>query len=238
MSEYITSDPKILIAFGELLLKAAAVLAAAIWAVLLLRLLRQREQAEVNIRKSEAEIRDLDLKQKYVEAQIADIQLKTTQAVILVDIGVKTHRHRDAYLMIATVELTNLGSQNTRIMWKDQPHAFSVRMVELQEGEGANYKLIGTFPVPRTLDPTAEALSHVVRAGGKEVLPFAARISCPGLYLLSFRIAVDERDRAEAKKLGVELPTAWTGNRYVLVDDTQVACAGDSIHSDVVANLK
>lgn len=215
MSEYITSDPKILIAFGELLLKAAAVLAAAIWAVLLLRLLRQREQAEVNIRKSEAEIRDLDLKQKYVEAQIADIQLKTTQAVILVDIGVKTHRHRDAYLMIATVELTNLGSQNTRIMWKDQPHAFSVRMVE-----------------------TAEALSHVVRAGGKEVLPFAARISCPGLYLLSFRIAVDERDRAEAKKLGVELPTAWTGNRYVLVDDTQVACAGDSIHSDVVANLK
>jgi hypothetical protein len=59
--DQIIHDPKTLIAAGELFLKVTVALAGGIWAVLLLRLLRQREQAAINIRKSEAEIRDLSL---------------------------------------------------------------------------------------------------------------------------------------------------------------------------------
>src|ERR1700737_3628939 len=177
-------DPDTLIALGELILKVAVALFGGTWAVLLLLLLRQREQAQKNLRRSEAEIRDLELKRKHVEAQIFDLELKTRQAVILVDIRVETYRHRDAYIIIAVVELTNCGSQNTRIIWKDQPPAFSVRMVKLNEDQVMDYDLISEFRVPTTLDPKAEAPSHIVRPGGKESLPFTALISSPGLYLL------------------------------------------------------
>jgi hypothetical protein len=167
-----------------------------------------------------------------------DLELKTRQAVILVDIRVETYRHRDAYIIIAVVELTNCGSQNTRIIWENQPPAFSVRMVKRNERGDVDYDLIGEFRVQRTLNPKAEALSHIVRSGGKESLPFVTLIPSPGPYLLSFRGVVDEKDRAEAAKLGVELPVAWTANRYVFVDDARVPSADDNIRSSVVANLK
>jgi hypothetical protein len=176
MIDQIIHDPKILIAAGDLILKVAVALFGGIWAVLLLSLLRQREQAAVNIRKSEAEIRDLDLKKKHVEAQISDLELKTRQAVILVDIRVEICRHRDDYIIVAVVELANCGSQNTRIIWEGQPPAFSVRMIRFNNDGGVDYDLIGAFRVPLTLDPKSEAPSHVVRAGGKESLPFTARI--------------------------------------------------------------
>jgi len=244
VSDLQSLDPDTLIALGELILKVAVVLFGGTWAVLLFRLLRQREQAQINLRRSEADIR-------HTEAQILDLELKTKQAVVLVDMRVETYRHRDAYIIYAVVELTNCG-RNTRIIWKDQPPAFSVRMVKLNEEhhgpsrripmqngiEDRDYDLIGEFRVLRTLDPKAEARSHIVRAGGKESLPFTALVPSPGLYLLSFRGVVDEKDRAEAAKLGVELPVAWTGNRYVFVDDARVPSAGDNIRSSVVANLK
>jgi hypothetical protein len=151
---------------------------------------------------------------------------------------VETYRVREGHVIIAVVELTNCGSQNARIIWKDQPPAFSVRLVRQDENREADYELIGEFPVPLTLDPKGEALSHVVRAGGKVSLPFTARISSAGLYLLSFRGVVDEKDRAEAAKLGVKLPTAWTGIRYLFVDDASAASAGDDIHSHASANLR
>ena len=238
MSDLPSLDPDAWIALGELILKVVIAFVGGVYAFALLFFLRQRDQAQANIRRSEAEIRDLDLNRKHVEAQILDLELKTRQAVILVDIRVETYRDREAYIIIAAVELTNCGSQNARIIWKDQPPAFSVRMVRLNENRKTDYDLIGEFPVPLTLDPKGEALSHVVRAGGKVSLPFTARISSAGLYLLSFRGVVDEKDRAEAAKLGVKLPTAWTGNRYVFVDDARVANAGDNIRSDAAATLK
>ena len=231
-------DPDTWIALGDLILKATVAFFGGVFAVALYFLLRQREEVQTRIRRSEAEIRDLELKRKHVEAQILDLELKTRQAVILVDIRVETYRHRDAYIIIAVVELTNCGSQNTRIIWENQPPPFSVRMIKRNEDGDVDYDLIGEFRVPRTLDPKAKALSHVVRAGGKESLPFTALTPSPGLYLLSFRGVLAEKDRAEALKLGVELPVAWTGNRYVLIDDTRVPSAGDNIRSSVVADLR
>jgi hypothetical protein len=74
-------------------------------------------------------------------------------------------------------------------------------------------------------DPLSEPLSHVLRFGGTESLHFALRVSVPGLYLLSFRGAVDPEEHKEGKELGAELPTAWTGSRYVFVDEGHVIAA-------------
>jgi hypothetical protein len=224
-------DLKTWVELIELGLKILAVFGAGCWAVALLLLLRQRELAQAALRKSEAEIRDLELKAKHVDAQIRDLELKAKQqAVVRVDIQ-PTIRHSpdgSGYIILAVVELTNCGGRNTKIEWKDELPAFSVRLARLGTDGKPDYHPPTAFRVPLTLDPESEAVSHVIRAGGTESIPFALRVSSPGLYLLSFRGAVDKQERAEAQKLGAELPVAWTGNRHVLVGDTPVPSASES----------
>jgi len=71
-----------------------------------------------------------------------------------------------------------------------------------------------------TKDPSKPAVSHVLRAGTTENLTFAFQTDQRGLYLLSFRGAVDEDVRKEAERYGVQMPTAWTAKRYVSVGKT------------------
>jgi hypothetical protein len=201
--------------FIELGLKIIAVVGAGVWTVVLVPLLRQRERAMVSLRKSEAQLRDLELK---------------ATAMVLVDIQPSSHRSPDGkdYIIAAVVTLTNPGGQNTRVKWKGEPPPFSVRLVKFNDAGEAEFAPPKELRVLRTLDPTSDALSHVVRAGAIESMSFALRVSVPGLYYLSFRGVVGERDRAEAKKLGVELPTAWTCNRYVFVGDPQAPSTNEA----------
>ena len=80
-----------------------------------------------------------------------------------------------------------------------------------------NQNTVTQLRAPLTLDPDSEAESHILRAGGTELIHFVFRVSDPGLYLLSFRGAVDSVEREEAKKLHANLPVAWTANRYTFV---------------------
>jgi hypothetical protein len=75
------------------------------------------------------------------------------------------------------------------------------------------------FRVPLTFNPKSGAVSHVIRAGTTESIPFALKVASAGLYLLSFRGVVDAEERTEAERLGLHLPEAWTGNKYVLVGE-------------------
>ena len=118
------------------------------------------------------------------------------------------------------MELTNRGGRSTRIKWKDEPPAFYVRLAKFGADGKPDYDPPTEFRVPLTLNPDFEPPSHVIRAGGTESIPFAASVSSPGLYFLSFRGLVNEKERAEAQELGTKMPVAWTGNRYVLVGDT------------------
>jgi hypothetical protein len=77
------------------------------------------------------------------------------------------------------------------------------------------------FRVPLTLQPDLEPVSHVIRAGGAESIPFAIRVTTPGLYLLSFRGMVDEEERRVSETTGAELPVSWTGSKFVLVPCVQ-----------------
>ena len=143
--------------------------------------------------------------------------------MVLVDIQPSSHRSPDGkgYIIAAIVTLTNPGGQNTTVTWRDKHPPFAVRLATFNDAGEAEFAPPKELRVLRTKDPTLEASSHVVRAGGIESMSFALQVSVPRLYYLSFRAVVDERDRAEAKEHGVELPKAWTCNRYVFVGEPQ-----------------
>ena len=189
----------------EIGFKCLAIVTAGVWAVLLLFMLRQREQAQANLRKTDAEIRRLDLESR-------------KQAVVRVDINPTVHRDPDGsgYIILATVDLTNRGSRNTQVKWRNEPPAFYVRPARFGTDGRPEYEDAAEFRVLATLNPDHEPPSHVIRAGGMESIPFAFRVSSPGLYLLSFRAAVDEQERSVSMESGATKHVAWTGSKYVL----------------------
>jgi hypothetical protein len=217
----------------ELGLKIVAVLGAGVWAVALLFLLRQRELSQAALRRSEAEIRDFELKARHVDAQIRELELKAKQqAVVRVDIQAAIRASGSGHIILAVVELTNRGGRNTKIKWRGEPPAFYVRFAELGGDGKPHYGPATECRVPLTVNPEFEPISHVIRAGGTESIPFAVRVASPGLYLLSFRGLVDEQERAEAQELGVEMPVAWTGNRHVLVGDAPAGSTSEAAVAD------
>ena len=228
----------------EMGLKSLAIIGAGFWAILLHRLLHKREVALAGLRHTEAQIRDLDLKAKHAEtqtvAQIRDLDLKAKhteaqirdldlrckqQALVRVDIHPEVHPAPDGggYLILTTVDLTNRGTRNTRIKWRDQPPAFYVREARFDADGKPEFDTPTTeFRVPLTLQPDQESVSHVIRAGGTESIPFAIRVTTPGLYLLSFRGMVDEEERKVSAITGADLPVSWTSNKFVLVPCVQL----------------
>jgi hypothetical protein len=192
----------------ELGLKLIAVFGAGIWAFAVLRLLRQGDSADVLARHSEARIKELELRAKQQPAVSVDIHPAITRS-----------GNGDGYLITAVVELANHGSQNTKINWKDEPPAFHVRLAKFDADGKPKYDPPTRFRVPLTFNPKSGAISHIGRAGTTESIPFAFKVAAAGLYLLSFRGVVDAEERAEAERLGLHWPEAWTGNKYVLVGD-------------------
>jgi hypothetical protein len=190
----------------ELGLKIVAVAGTGLWAFAALRALRNGETADFSLRNSEARIRELDLQAKQ-------------QAAVSVEIKPAVQRCVDGngYVVTAVVELANRGGQNTTINWKDQPPAFHVRLAKFDADGKPKYDPPTKFRVPLSLNSKSSAVAHVIRPGATESIPFAFKVASAGLYLLSFRGAVDAQERAEAERLGVALPEAWTGNKYVLV---------------------
>lgn len=192
----------------DLILKTVVVIGAAFWAIVLLVILKKREHALIDLRLKEGELRDIELK-------------VNRQAVISVDIQPTIIRspNDNGYVIIAVVILANKGNRNTRIKWRDEPPAFSVRLAKFCNNGQVDYGSPLDFRVKLTWDPRLESVSHVIRAGATESICFAGKVTEPGLYLLSFRGTVDEKERDEAKELGAQLPVAWTSNRYVFVGE-------------------
>ena len=228
-------DPKTRIEWAELALKFIALLASGIWAFWLLFVLRKRELARADLQKKEAEIRDLELKEKLqsadyelrarqADAQIRELELKAKrQAAVSVEINptVLRNPNDDGHLILANVELTNRGDRNTRICWENEPPALTMRFVKNVGNAGPEYDEPKFFRVMQVRDPNNPAISHVVRAGATERLAFLLQAALPGLYLLSFRGALDKQERAESEALGAILPVSWTSKKYVLVPEAE-----------------
>ena len=238
-------DVKTWLAMIETVLKVVVAFVAGLWAFFLLFHLRQRarataeiqkiqidaEKAKVDIEKQKNDMQinhiktliDLDNHRSESiseELKIQELELKIRKQVnVSVNIEVDDSVARKDHPLITTVSVTNHGNEATKIKWHGEPPAFAVRFVSFDVNGKAQYSGLKEFPVMLTRDPTQPALSHVIRAGATETLLFAFQPHQPGLYLLSFRGATDDDVREEARKYGVQLPTAWTAKRYVYVAD-------------------
>ncbi len=97
------------------------------------------------------------------------------KAMVLVDIQPSRHRSPDGkgYIIAAIVTLTNPGGQNTTVTWRDKHPPFAVRLATFNDAGEAEFAPPKELRVLRTKDPTLEASSHVVRAGGIESMSFA-----------------------------------------------------------------
>jgi hypothetical protein len=216
-------------------LKVLVALGGGLWAFFLLFHLRKRAQADAAIendrwdtekKKDEIQISHIKLLMDYEkhrigaqseEAKIKELEFKIRKQVsVSVDIQVDMSSASQDYIVIVTVALTNHGNEATKIAWVNQPPAFSVRHVAF-DNDGLHHGPSRDFPVMSTRDPTIPALSHIIRAGTTETLTFAFQPEQPGLYLLSFRGAVDEDVRKGTEIYGIRMPTAWTAKRYVFV---------------------
>ena len=190
----------------ELGLKFVALFGAGIWAFAVLRLLRQSGSATVLPGDLAARIREIELLAKLQPAIAVDIHPAIARSL-----------DEDGYIITAVVELANRGSLQTKINWKDEPPAFHARLANFDADGRPKYEPPVRFRVPLTSNPKSAAISQVIRAGATKSIPFAFKVPTAGLYLLSFRGGIDGEERAEAARLGLPLPEAWTGNKYVLV---------------------
>ena len=212
------------IEIAELALKYAGAIAAAAWAIALYFLLRKRALAGAKLRETEAKIRSIELAMK-------------RQAVIRITIDPRIIKNLDGngYVILATIDIRNLGTQATKITWHDAP-PFVVRRFEDFDAQSGRptFEEGRDFTVPLTYDPAGDAKSHLVRPGGCETISYAVHVTA-GLYLLSFRGEVSAETREEVKELGATSPTVWSANKYVLVDEAACQAAAPAAANETAA---
>lgn len=195
------------------LAEICALALAGLWAIYGFVVLRQREKAAAELRKIDLETQKTAQDLRRVALIRADISATTV-----------TRRMDPGCVLLVEVTLVNEGKRDTRLKWKDEPAALSIRRVTF-DANGAP-----VFPdqpilltVKKTRDPNVDAPSHIIRAGASQQLPFAAQLSCAGLYLLSFRAAVAPDDLAVSVAAGASANSrfAWTATKYILVEHEQ-----------------
>jgi hypothetical protein len=151
----------------------------------------------------------------------AEIQKLQREASIgaVVEISITTSQHtrpNDPYAYIsAVVEIENKGSRNTRLV-HEKP--FSVSAVDFQDDGSLKYERQAAYHVPLSTGPSLRSPSTIVRAGGREKIPFYFRVSSPGVYLLIFSAPVSKEEQDVGKELGLVFPVKWVAKKYLVVE--------------------
>lgn len=179
---------------------ALALLVAGAWAIYTFRALGQVARSRAEIQKFER------------EARIGAV----------VEISIRTSQHTrpddpDAYVS-AVVEIENKGIRNTRLEYGKDRRPFRVFSVERRNDGSLRYELRVACPVPVSTAPAISSPSTVIRAGGREKLPFYFRVSSPGVYLLVFTAPTSEEERAVGEELGLRFPGNWMAMEYLVVE--------------------
>ena len=196
----------------ESLVVSVGLIVGGLWALISFKALReiayrriQIEKSEVERRKTEAEIRQIELGNK--QQAVLDISIEASQQSLPND---------PARYVSAVVEIVNNGSRNTRLPTSRDP--FTVRTVELKEDGSFEFVEGRTYMVRRASNPMKPPPNVIVRAGGRERIPFFFRVDGPGLYLLTFRVTMDEKEQEVAREEGFAYAGSWVAKRYVIVE--------------------
>jgi hypothetical protein len=189
------------------ILTPIALVVAAGWAIYTFRALGQITSSRADLQKTEAEIQNLQR-----EARIG--------AVVEISITTSQHpRPNDPYAYVsAVVEIENKGSRNTRLVHGGNQGPFSVFAVDFEDDGSLKYERQAAYPVLLSTRPASKSPSTIVRAGGREKIPFYFRVSSPGVYLLIFRARVSKEEKAVGKELGLKFPASWVAKKYLVVE--------------------
>jgi hypothetical protein len=189
------------------ILTPLALVLAAVWAIYTFRALRQVTQSRAQLQKTEAEILDLQR-----EAKIGAV----------VEMSINTSRHtrpNDPHTYVsAVVEIENKGIRNTRLEHGEDRRPFLVFSVDFEDDGSLKYERLAAYPVPVSRAPNSKSPSTIIRAGGREKIPFYFRVSSPGAYLLVFTAPTSKEEQDIGKDLGLDFPGNWVAKEYLVVE--------------------
>jgi hypothetical protein len=194
----------------KLLLECAAIVAAAIWATYTFGSLRQIARARAEIANTEAERRKTEVEIQHLTEQ------SLVGAVIEIDRVANVHNIPESGLFLSVVaEVANKGNRNAQIEYPEYP--FTAYTATLQGDGKFVFESIARAHVVSSVAPAKRSLKLLVRAGGRERLPFLVRIPRPGIYLLVVTLPLSAAEQEIAKKYGFVSAGRWSAKRYVVV---------------------
>ena len=204
------SDWKELLEIIKTLLECLGILAGGVWAAYTFGSLRQ-------IARSRAEIASIEVARRKDEAELKMLDERARiGAVIEIDLSVTTCRiPSDSRIFIsALAEVANKGNRNAQIDYPEDP--FKVYAVNVSS-QGTVSTLVATAAVVSSINPAKRSLRLLVRAGGRERLPFLVAVPGPGVYLLVFALPLSPAEQEIASQYGFVTKGRWSAKRYVTV---------------------
>lgn len=169
------------------------------------------------IARARAEIAKADVERRKTEAELQALSDRAlTGAVIEVELvatPVTVPSVKGRYLSVLA-EVSNKGNRNAQIEYPDRP--FAAYQVKPHDA-GFSYTAVAEAGVVSSVNPSRRSLKLLVRAGGKERLPFFIKVPEPGLYLLVVTLPLSVAEQEVAKKYGFVSAGRWSAKRYVVV---------------------
>ena len=192
------------------LVEASAILAGGIWATYTFGSLRQ-------IARARAEIANTEAARKKTEAEIQQLTERAQAgAVVEIDLTASTWAlpNVSGLLLSVLAEVSNKGNRNVQIEYPDHP--FTAYAVTGFEGGAQTYTPVATADVRSSVNPSKRSLKLLVRAGGRERIPFLVRVPGPGLYMLVLTLPLPKPEQEIAERFGFVSTGRWSAKRYFL----------------------
>jgi hypothetical protein len=202
------ADLKTIADLVESICKSIALAIGGIWALYGFKVFRRRETAITTLRKTESELADLDLRAK--RRAVLDIEITHDVRRDIVGYG---------YIIVARITATNLGVASARFDFEHSPAAFGAhRALFLRDGALVFENPYGCT-IRKASDPSKNAQSRVIRAGGVSRMTAVVRVPSAGLYALTFRVPMDEENRKAMIEAGGSKNRvhAWSACAYACV---------------------
>jgi hypothetical protein len=203
---------------------AIAVIIGGAWTLGTFYLLRQREQAKLELIQIEKQIEASDTQLKKLKYDLKtspalDIQITGTSVPIPGEKG---------WFLLSTVSLKNLGNQ-TAILDLSNKKPFLTYPVSFGPQGEPKFGDVKEFSVVPGGNPNFPPDGVSIRAGTHESLAFATKISIPGLYLLSFRadVSPQELESTSAKGDGQAGLERWAATKFLVVPDRTINESND-----------
>lgn len=201
---------------------AVAVLIGGIWTLSTFYLLRQKEQAEL----------DLIQLRKQIETSGAELkkinyELKTLPALNIQITGSSAPLpNGNGWYLLSTVSVQNLGNQTATLDFS-QGEPFLIFPVDFSSEGQPIFGNVRKFHVIPGGNPNYPPDTVAVRAETTESFVFGTAVDKPGLYLLSFRVDVAPSDR-EVLAGGAEEQgrlVRWAASAFTVIPSNSVVDA-------------